>query len=82
MNQENDVNDYMAKARSEVEWFLEKENIDKLQLTEEIIDQMAYDFYKNYYYYEMDDDYAMRAAVSVVLKEQKIVIDGFEEWLP
>ncbi len=73
---------YMAKARSEVEWFLEKENIDKLQLTEEIIDQMAYDFYKNYYYYEMDDDYAMRAAVSVVLKEQKIVIDGFEEWLP
>ena len=82
MNQENDVNDYMAKARSEVEWFLEKENIDKLQLTEEIIDQMAYDFYKNYYYYEMDEDYAMRAAVSVVLKEQKIVIDGFEEWLP
>ena len=73
---------YMAKARSEVEWFLEKENIDKLQLTEEIIDQMAYDFYKNYYYYEMDEDYAMRAAVSVVLKEQKIVIDGFEEWLP
>ena len=82
MNQENDVNDYMAKARSEVEWFLEKENIDKLQLTEEIIDQMAYDFYKNYYYYEMDEEYAMRAAVSVVLKEQKIVIDGFEEWLP
>ena len=76
------MNNYMAKARSEVEWFLEKENIDKLQLTEEIIDQMAYDFYKNYYYYEMDDDYAMRAAVSVVLKEQKIVIDGFEEWLP
>ena len=43
MNQENDVNDYMAKARNEVEWFLEKENIDELQLTEEIIDQMAYD---------------------------------------
>ena len=76
------MNNYMVKARSEVEWFLEKENIDNLQLTEEIIDQMAYDFYKNYYYYEMDEDYAMRAAVSVVLKEQKIVIDGFEEWLP
>lgn len=37
---------------------------------------------KNYYYYEMDNEYALRAAVSVVLNENNITIDGFEMWIP
>ena len=37
---------------------------------------------KNYYYYEMDNEFALRAAVSVVLEENNITIDGFEMWIP
>ena len=51
-------------------------------LNEAMIDDMAYRYYKNYNYYDMDDEYALRAAVSVVLDENNITIDGFEMWLP
>ena len=42
---------------------------------------MAYHYYKNYYYYDMDNEYAMCSAVSVVLNENIITIDGFEMWI-
>ena len=47
-----------------------------------LIDDMAYHYYKNYYYYEMDNEFALRAAVSVVLAENNITVDGFEMWIP
>ena len=75
-------NDYMGDSLWEVEHFLVQENIDKDLLNENMIDDMTYRYYKNYNYYDMDDEYALRAAVSVVLDENNITIDGFEMWLP
>jgi hypothetical protein len=65
-----------------VEHFLAQENINRDQLNETLIDDMAYHYYKNYYYYEMDNEFALRAAVSVVLAENNITVDGFEMWIP
>ena len=75
-------NDYMEESLWEVEHFLAQENIDKDLLNETMIDDMAYHYYKNYNYYDMDDEYALRAAVSVVLDKINITIEGFEMWLP
>lgn len=75
-------NNYMEESLWEVENFLIHENIDKDLLNEAMIDDMAYHYYKNCYYYEMDNEYALRAAVSVVLNENNIPIDGFEMWIP
>ena len=73
---------YMEESLWEVEHFLAQENINRKQLNETLIDDMAYHYYKNYYYYEMDNEFALRAAVSVVLAENNITIDGFEMWIP
>ena len=75
-------NNYMEDSLWEVERFLAQENIDKDLLNETMIEDMAYHYYKNYNYYDMDDEYALRAAVSVVLEENNITVDGFEMWLP
>ena len=75
-------NHYMEDARWEVERFLDGQDISRELLSEELIDDMAFHYYKNYYYYEMDDNYALFAAVSGVLKENNIVFDGLEEWIP
>ena len=75
-------NDHMEESLWEVEHFLAQENIDKDLLNETMIDNMAYRYNKNYNYYDMDDEYAMRGAVSVVLDENNMTIDGFEMWLP
>ena len=75
-------NNYMEDSLWEVKRFLAQENIDKDLLNEAMIDNMAYHYYKNYNYYDMDDEYALRAAVSVVLDENNITLDGFEMWLP
>ena len=75
-------NPYMEDARWEVERYLDRQNIPQTLLNDSLIDDMAYHYYKNYYYYNMDDEYALLAAVSVVLKENDISVDGFEEWIP
>ena len=75
-------NNYMEESLWEMERFLARENIDKDLLNEAMIDDMAYRYYKNYNYYDMDDEYALRAAVSVVLDKNNITIEGFEMWLP
>ena len=75
-------NNYMEDSLWEVKRFLAQENIDKDLLNETMIDDMAYHYYKNYNYYDMDDEYSLRAAVSVVLEENNITVDGFEIWLP
>ena len=77
-----DNNYYLEDSLWEVEHFLESEKIDKDLLNEKLIDDMAYRYYKNYYDYEMDNQFALRAAVSEVFKEKDLVIDGFEVWLP
>ena len=78
----NDSDHYMEDARWYVEQYLDRKNISRDILTEELIDVMAYHYYKNYYYYNMDDEFALLAAVSVVLKDKGIVVDGFEAWIP
>ena len=55
--------------------FLAREKINRNLLDETLLDNMAYHYYKNYYYYEMDNELALRAAVSVVLDENDITID-------
>ena len=75
-------NNYMEDSLWEVKRFLTQENIDNDLLNETMIEDMAYHYYKNYNYYDMDDEYALRAAVSVVLEENNITVDGFEMWLP
>ena len=75
-------NDHMEESLWEEKHFLAQENIEKDLLNEAMIDDMAYHYYKNYNYYDMDDEYALRAAVSVVLDENNITLDGFEMWLP
>ena len=75
-------NAYMEDARWKIERYLDRQSISRELLSEELIDDMAYQYYKNYCYYDMDEEYALQAAVSVVLKENDIVIDGFEVWIP
>ena len=75
-------NNYMEESLWEVEHFIVRKNIDKYLLNEAMIDDMAYHYYKNYYYFEMDNEYALQAAVSVVLEENNITIEGFEMWIP
>ena len=65
-------NDHMEESLWEVEHFLAQENIDKDLLNETMIDDMAYHYYKNYNYYDMDDEYALRAAVSVTWRTTTI----------
>lgn len=77
-----DSDHYMEDARWEVERYLNSQNIPQNLLNDNLIDDMAYHYYKNYYFYNMDDEYALLAAVSVVLMENEISIDGFEEWIP
>lgn len=62
--------------------YLARQKIDRKLLSKDMIDDMAYQYYKNYYGYGMDEEYALRAAVSLVLKENDLVIEGFEAWYP
>ena len=52
----------MEESLWEVKNFLIHENIDKDLLNEAMIDDMAYHYYKNCYYYEMDNEYGPPAA--------------------
>ena len=73
---------YMDDAAWEVEQFLLREKIDQNLLSQDVLNDMAYQYYKNYYSYDMDNEFALRAAVSEVLRKNNIVVDGFEEWIP
>ena len=56
--------DYMEDSKWEVLNYLKNQAVDVSQLDESKIDEMAYRYYKNYYSYEMDHDYALMDAVS------------------
>jgi hypothetical protein len=60
--------DYMEDSKWEVLNYLNKQAVDVAQLDESKINEMAYRYYKNYYSYEMDHDYALMDAVSVLHK--------------
>lgn len=60
--------DYMEDSQWEVLNYLKKQAVDVAQLDESKINEMAYRYYKNYYSYEMDHDYALMDAVSVLYK--------------
>ena len=73
---------YIDESKWEVEQFLLREKIDRDIFSQDVLDDMAYQYYKNFYSYDMDNDFALRAAVSEVLRKNNIVVDGFEEWIP
>lgn len=52
-------NAYMEDARWEIERYLDRQSISRELLSEELIDAMAYQYYKNYCYYDMDEEYAL-----------------------
>ena len=74
--------DYMEDSEFEIKKFLQKENLDLSLFTKEMLDEMFYKYYKNYYYYEMDIDFSARAAVSEVLRDNNITIQDFSYWFP
>ena len=59
---------YMEDSQWEVLNYLKKQAVDVAQLDESKINEMAYRYYKNYYSYEMDHDYALMDAVRVLHK--------------
>ena len=73
---------YIDESKWEVEQFLLREKIDRDIFSQDALNDMAYQYYKNYYSYDMDNEFALRAAVSKVLRKNNIVVDGFEEWIP
>lgn len=61
---------YMEDSKWEVLNYLRNHAVDITQLDEAIIDEMAYRYYKNYYSYEMDHDFALVDAVSAIQYER------------
>ncbi len=61
--------DYMEDSKWEVMNYLRQNSIDMTCIDEEMIDDMAYKYYKNYYSYEMDSESAVADAVNEVLME-------------
>ncbi len=73
---------YMEECAYMLDNFFDNNGIKKEWFTDEMIDQMISFTYKNYYSYEMDEEYAVKAAVSEVVKDNGIEIDEFEFWIP
>ena len=61
--------DYMEDSKMEVLNYLRKQKVDIAALDEAVIDEMAYRYYKNYYSYEMDHDFAVMDAVEELFYE-------------
>lgn len=73
---------YMEECKYMLDYFFDKNGIKKELFTDEMIDQMISFTYKNFYSYEMDEEFAVKAAVSEVAKENGIIIDKFDFWIP
>ena len=59
--------DYMEDAKWEVLNYLKNRAVDISELDESEIDEMAYRYYKNYYSYEMENEFAIEDAVKTVI---------------
>lgn len=56
-----------------VENYIEDNNLRRYISPEKMQSEIEYRCYKNYYSYEMDDEYALRDAVSSVLHDNGII---------
>ena len=52
-----------------------------IMLSDQVKEEMTYALYKNYYAYEMDEEFAARDAVSCALKKHHIQAPGFQIWI-
>lgn len=59
--------DYMEDAKWEVENYLRQKRADLSAISEEQLNEMAYRYYKNYYSYEMDSEFAVEDAVKMIV---------------
>ena len=59
--------DYMEDAKWEVLNYLNNRAVDISKLDESEIDEMAYRYYKNYYSYEIENEFAIEDAVKTVI---------------
>ena len=57
----------MEDAKWEVLNYLKNRAVDISELDESEIDEMAYRYYKNYYSYEMENEFAIEDAVKTVI---------------
>lgn len=64
-----------------VDNYIELNNLRQYIGSEVIQNEIECRCYKNYYSYEMDDDYALRDAVSTVFRDYGIVPDEFQMWI-
>lgn len=60
--------DYMEDAKWEVENYLRQKNVDLSHISEKQLSEMVYRYYKNYYSYEMDNEFALEDAVNTVVE--------------
>lgn len=60
--------------------FLKRELPDT-KFSDQVMEEMTYALYKNYYAYEMDEEFAARDAVSCALKKHHIQVPGFKIWI-
>ena len=58
----------MEDAKWEVENYLRQKNVDLSHISEKQLSEMAYRYYKNYYSYEMDNEFALEDAVNTVVE--------------
>ena len=72
----------MEECRFQVKRHLKENRIDSSIFTEELLRQIESNYYKNYYSYDMDEEYAARAALSEVIVNNHISVKGYEIWLP
>ena len=57
----------MEDAKWEVLNYLKNRAVDISELDESEIDEMAYRYYKNYYSYEIENEFAIEDAVKTVI---------------
>ena len=76
------IMDYLEDSLYRIRQYAKQKNIDISGLSDEIVMEMSQQFYKNYYSYEMDEEYAALAAISEIVSDKGIEIRGFEKWIP
>ena len=74
--------DYTEECKYQVKRHLKENQVNTTVFSKEMISQIEANYYKNYYSYGMDEEYALRAAVSEVIINNNISVNGYEIWLP
>ena len=57
----------MEDAKWEVLNYLKNHSLDFVELDETVINEIAYRYYKNYYSYEMENEFAIEDAIKTVI---------------